>query len=124
MTSGKRLGGPREGGPRAALAPLVRAGKRGAVLCLHVQPGASGDALVGVHGTSLKVRVRAPAVSGKANEALLHLLSAELGVPLASLGLTAGAGAREKRVRFEAMSVQELQDRLFGALSRRAERSV
>jgi len=98
------------------LARLVDAGKDGAVLRVHVQPGASGDGITGVHGHSLKVRVRAPATSGRANEAVITLLAKELGVPVTALTLTAGASSRDKRVRFGGFSVAELENRLEGAL--------
>jgi len=98
------------------LAGLVDAGKDGAVLRVHVQPGASGEGIAGVHGNALKVRVRAPATSGRANEAVLTLLAKELGVPVAALTLTAGASSRDKRVRFGGLSAEELEKRLAGAL--------
>jgi uncharacterized protein len=95
---------------------LVDAGKDGAVLRLHVQPGASSDGIAGVHGNALKVRVRAPATSGRANESVIALLAKELGVPAAALALTAGASSRDKRVRFSGLSAAELEKRLAGAL--------
>lgn len=95
---------------------LVDAGKDGAVLRVHVQPGASGDGIAGAYGNSLKVRVRAPATSGRANEAVITLLAKELGVPATALTLTAGASSRDKRVRFAGFSAAELEKRLAGAL--------
>lgn len=44
------------------LAGLVEAGTDGVVLRVHVQPGARGEGIAGVHGNALKVRVRAPAI--------------------------------------------------------------
>jgi uncharacterized protein YggU (UPF0235/DUF167 family) len=61
------------------------------------------DGVMGAHGNALKLRVQAPAVSGKANEAVLRLLAREFGSPPASLSLTAGeyvegqAGAVRRR---------------------------
>jgi hypothetical protein len=98
------------------LARLVEAGKDGAVLRVHVQPGASGEGIAGAHGDALKVRVRAPATSGKANEAVLSLLAKQLGVPAAVLTITGGASSRDKRVRFAGLSAAELEERLAGAL--------
>jgi hypothetical protein len=102
--------------PTPDLAGLVDAGKDGAVLRVHVQPGASGEGIAGVHGDALKVRVRAPATSGRANEAVLSLLAKELGVPAAVLTITGGASSRDKRVRFAGISAAELEERLAGAL--------
>jgi uncharacterized protein (TIGR00251 family) len=98
------------------LAGLVVAGKDGAVLRVHVQPGASGEGIAGVHGNALKVRVRAPATSGRANEAVLALLAKELDVPATALTLTGGASSRDKRVRVAGLSAAELEKRLGATL--------
>jgi hypothetical protein len=116
VEEGKEAGEP----PGAKLADLVEAGKRGTVLRAHVEPGAAREGLAGVHGRSLKVRVRAPAVSGKANEAVLRLLAQELGVAACGLMLTSGVTSREKRVRFDSLSPAELCERLASALARNA----
>jgi len=100
----------------ADLAGLVDSGKDGAVLRVHVQPGARGEGIAGVHGNALKVRVRAPATSGRANEAVLTLLAKELGVPAATLALTSGASSRDKRVLFAGLSAAELEKRLAGTM--------
>ncbi len=100
----------------ADLAGLVDAGTDGAVLRVHVQPGASREGIAGVHGNALKVRVRAQATSGRANEAVLTLLAKELGVPATVLTLTGGASSRDKRVRFAGLSAAELEKRLAATL--------
>ena len=62
------------------------------------------------------MRVREPATSGRANEAVLSLLAKELGVPTAALTVTAGASSRDKRVRFAGLSAAELAKRLAAVL--------
>jgi len=62
------------------------------------------------------VRVRAPATSGRANDAVLTLLSKELGVPATALTLTGGASSRDKRVRIAGLSARELEKRLAATL--------
>jgi uncharacterized protein len=104
------------GRPAQELAGLVDAGKDGAVLRVHVQPGASGDGIAGVHGNALKIRVRALARSGRANTAVITLLAKELGVPARALSLTSGASSRDKRVQFSGLSAAEFEKRLVGAL--------
>ncbi len=98
------------------LAGLVEAGNDGAVLRVHVQPGARGEGIAGMHGNALKVRVRAPATSGRANEAVLTLLARELDVPATALTLAGGASSRDKRVRFDGLSAAELEKRLAATL--------
>jgi uncharacterized protein (TIGR00251 family) len=68
------------------------------VLALHVQPGARRTAVVGVHGTRLKIAVACPPTEGRANAALLEFLAARLGIARSALALLSGASARDKRV--------------------------
>lgn len=91
---------------------LFDVGKEAMVLRVHLLPGAGREAVVGTHGDALKVRVVAPPVSGRANEALLGLLARQLGVERASLEITSGATARAKRVRIAGIGEGELEKRL------------
>lgn len=78
---------------------LFDAAADGCVLRLHVQPGAGRDAVAGVHGDALKVRVRARPHGGEANAAVLAFLARALDVPKTSLVLLSGDRSRAKRVR-------------------------
>ncbi|MDO8931715.1 MAG: DUF167 family protein [Rhodocyclaceae bacterium] len=71
----------------------------GVVLTLHIQPGAKRSEVAGTHGDALKIRLAAPPVDGKANEALIAFLAKALGVPKAHVDLVAGQTSRAKRVR-------------------------
>jgi uncharacterized protein (TIGR00251 family) len=71
------------------------------VLALHVQPGASRTEAAGRHGQALKLRLAAPPVDGKANEALRAFLADAFGVPLRSVTLVRGETSRAKVVRIE-----------------------
>ena len=68
---------------------------------VHVQPRASSNEVVGLHGTALKVRLQAPPVEGAANEALVALFADRLGVPKRSVRVVAGATSRCKLVEIE-----------------------
>jgi uncharacterized protein (TIGR00251 family) len=74
------------------------------VLALHVQPGAKSTEIAGVHGDALKLRLAAPPVEGRANDALLRFLADAFGVPLRQVTLVRGAGSRQKLVRIDAPS--------------------
>ena len=67
-------------------------------LRIRAQPGARQTEVRGMHGDSLKVRVRARAIEGAANQALLEFLAGELQVPPARCELVSGEKHREKRV--------------------------
>lgn len=86
--------------------------KDGMVLRVHVQPGAGREAIIGTHGDALKVRVVAPPVSGRANEAVLSLLAHEFAVDPASLEITSGAASRLKRVKFSGIDADDFEKRL------------
>ena len=68
------------------------------ILDLHVQPGAARSEFAGMHGDRIKVRLAAPAVDGRANEALIDFLAGHYKVPKRSVRITAGLKSRRKRV--------------------------
>jgi len=68
------------------------------VLDLHVQPGAKRTEFAGAHGDRLKVRLAAPPVDGKANDALVEFLAGHYGVPRRNVTIEAGLTSRQKRV--------------------------
>jgi uncharacterized protein (TIGR00251 family) len=80
-------------------APWYRWDGEDLLLAVHVQPGARADRIDGCHGDRLKIRISAPPVDGKANDHLLRHLAGLFDVPLRSVSLLSGAGARAKRVR-------------------------
>ena len=69
------------------------------VLRIYVQPRASRDEIVGLYGASLKVRITAPPVDGKANEHLLKFLAKEFGVTPNQIVITTGTQGRHKQLR-------------------------
>lgn len=71
----------------------------GWLLSLHIQPGARKTEIAGLYDGALKLRLAAPPVDGKANEALLHYLAERLGLPRRALELKSGATSRRKLVR-------------------------
>jgi uncharacterized protein (TIGR00251 family) len=60
------------------MAGVVNNTDAGALIEVWVVPGASQSSIVGVHGSSLKIRVSSPAEGGKANQEVARLLSKEL----------------------------------------------
>jgi uncharacterized protein (TIGR00251 family) len=67
-------------------------------LTLHVQPGAKHSNIAGLHGDALKIRLAAPPIEGRANEALLKYLAELFAVPLRQIELKQGAQSRHKVV--------------------------
>ena len=82
------------------------------VFVVRVTPRAGRDEVVGWRDDELRVRLRAPPVDGRANEALIRLLAKLLDVPPSSLELVSGDSARVKRLRVEGLTGAEVRQRL------------
>jgi hypothetical protein len=67
-------------------------------LTLHIQPGAKRTEVAGLHGNALKIRLSAPPIEGRANEALLRFVAESFAVPLRQVELKQGGQSRHKVV--------------------------
>lgn len=65
-------------------------------LTLHIQPGAKKTEVAGLHGEALKIRLAAPPVDGKANEALIKFVAETLRLPKSAVSLKSGQSSRHK----------------------------
>lgn len=65
-------------------------------LTLHIQPGAKKTEFAGLHGDALKIRLAAPPVDGKANDALIKFIADFVGTSRTSVGLKSGHTSRRK----------------------------
>ncbi len=75
------------------------------ILTLHVQPGAKRSEVTGLHGDALKIRLAAPPIEGRANEALLRFIAELFAVPLRNVELLRGAQSRHKMVKISGSAV-------------------
>jgi uncharacterized protein (TIGR00251 family) len=75
---------------------------------VRVQPRASKDEIAGEMGGALKVRLRAPAVEGRANEALVEFLAELLKTPRSAVRLLGGERSRTKRVEIRGVTRQQI----------------
>lgn len=76
----------------------------GVVLPVRAQPGARREGVQGEHNGALKVSVAAPPEDGKANQAILAVLRASLGLKRGQVELIAGPTSRDKRVLLRGVS--------------------
>jgi uncharacterized protein (TIGR00251 family) len=72
------------------------------VLQVQIQPRAKSDAIVGVTGGRLKIRLTAPPVEGRANEHLVAYLAGLFGVPRRQVVLERGETSKWKQLRIHA----------------------
>ena len=75
------------------------------VIAIHAQPGAKRTEVAGPHGEALKIRVAAPALEDRANDALVAFLAERFGVPRRNVTLLSGHKSREKRFRIAGSAV-------------------
>ncbi|EGR3222225.1 DUF167 family protein YggU [Vibrio parahaemolyticus] len=72
------------------------------VLKLYIQPKASRDKIVGLHGEELKIAITAPPVDGKANAHLIKYLAKQFKVAKGLITIEKGELGRHKQVRIQA----------------------
>lgn len=87
---------------------------RGISFAVKVVAGASKSMIVGPEEKFLKIRLAAPAVDGKANLALIELLSRVLRVSKSSIKIRSGLTSRRKLVQVENSNATALQEILEG----------
>ncbi|HIQ52456.1 MAG TPA: YggU family protein [Pseudomonas pachastrellae] len=68
------------------------------LLDCHLQPGAKRAEFAGQHGERLKIRISAPPVDGKANDALIRFLADAFAVSRQQVSLLSGQSSRQKRL--------------------------
>ena len=76
---------------------------------VRVQPRASRDEIGGEWQDALKVRLTAPPVDDRANDALRRLLAARLKVPLSAVRIASGERSRTKRVEIYGVAAAEIR---------------
>ncbi len=93
-------------------------GQKGSALAVRVTPRASRNEISGIldDGT-VKIRLTAPPVEGKANAALVDFLSALLGVPKSSIEVVAGKTGRDKLISILDMDAETVHQHIIRNLA-------
>ena len=81
-------------------------------LTIKAIPNAPRSEVVGWLGAALKIKVHAPALDGRANEALCAYLASELGLPSRAVTLAQGEKSRQKVLRVEGLSLANVKAKL------------
>ncbi|HEY58257.1 MAG TPA: DUF167 domain-containing protein [Anaerolineae bacterium] len=89
-------------------------GRRGAALAIRVTPRARRNEVAEVlNDGTIRIRLTAPPVEGKANKALIQFLSKILDVPSSRISIVAGETGRDKLVSILDMEPEEAQRRIL-----------
>jgi len=79
------------------------------VFAVRVQPSSSRDEVSGEWEGSLKIRLQAPPLEGRANEALCRFLAEILKIPASAVRILSGERSRTKRVEIRGVTAAQIQ---------------
>ena len=82
-------------------------------LAIRVQPRAKRTEVAGERGEAIVIKVNAPPVDGKANEAVCRLIAQRLGVPSRDVRIVRGERARDKVVRIDGVDAEAARAKLL-----------
>jgi hypothetical protein len=66
---------------------------------VQIQPRSSKDQIVGLHNGRLKIKISAPPVDGKANQALIEFIAKALGVSKSKVEIVKGHSSKLKTLK-------------------------
>lgn len=93
-------------------------GKKGAALAIRVTPRSRRNEVSGIlHDGTVKIRLTAPPVEGKANQALVSFLAKILGTSKSKIEIVAGTTGRDKLVSVLDMDADTVHERILEKLS-------
>jgi uncharacterized protein (TIGR00251 family) len=94
-----------------------RDGKKGVAIAVRVVPRAKRDEVSAVlpDGT-VRIRIKAPPVDGKANKGLIKFLSSLLKVPKRNIEIVGGETSRNKLVAILDVNHQEVDEKITSSI--------
>ncbi len=78
---------------------------------VEAQPNARQNAVVGLQNGVLKLKIAAPPIGGKANDALVRFLAELLDIPKSDLAVEKGQSSRHKTVSVRGLTQEQLDRR-------------
>ncbi len=91
---------------------FYEAKRDGIILRVHLQPRAKKNEIVGIHGDSIKIRLKAPPVDGKANEEARRFLAKVLGIKRQQVILKTGTTSRSKSFLIKDVDLNTIEKKL------------
>ncbi len=103
------------------MTPALTTTSDGVAFRVKCRPGSPSTRERGLHDGALRVDVAAPPEDGAANDALIRWLAKTLGLPRASISISAGASSREKSLRISGITKADAEARFQLAFERRGD---
>lgn len=88
--------------------PMLEQSERGVIITVKAHAGARQNAILGERNGALRIAVTAAPEKGKANRAIIELLSKTLGVPKSAIELIAGDMSPQKRFLIAAATLESV----------------
>jgi hypothetical protein len=96
----------------------LHGGQKGAALAIRVTPRSSKNEISEVlHDGTIRIRLIAPPVEGKANDALITFLSDVLDIPRSNIEIVAGETGRDKLVSILGLDAEAVHSRILNHLA-------
>lgn len=93
-------------------------GKKGAALAIRVTPRMAKNEISEIlNDGTIKIRLTAPPVDGKANEALIEFLAKILGINNSKIEIVAGLTGRDKLVTITDMDTETVHAKIINHLA-------
>jgi len=83
-------------------------------IAVRLQPKASQNEITGEKGGVIQIRVTAPPVDGKANDALIKFVAKKLGIARSEITLVRGERGREKLLEIRGPKAADARKKLLG----------
>ena len=90
----------------------MKESSEGLQVAIWLLPRGAQEKIIGVQNQRLKIKVRAPAVENKANEALQLFLSKKLGVAKRQIQITKGLHAKQKTILIRGLSKKRFLEQM------------
>lgn len=88
--------------------------EKGVLLKVHITPNSAKNHTAGFYGDSLNIKIKAPAVDGKANKALISFLADLISVKKSQIKIISGEKSRNKILLITAVN-KEFVHRIFNS---------
>jgi len=82
-------------------------GKGSVTIKVFIQPRASRNRFVGIHGGELKFAITAPPVENAANKMICRIIAEILSVPMSNAEIISGTSSRHKLISVKGRTVME-----------------
>ncbi|MGO9147973.1 MAG: DUF167 domain-containing protein [Desulfomonilia bacterium] len=83
-----------------------------AIISCRVQPNSAREGTGEIKNAAVVIHLNAPAVEGKANDALIKFLSKRLGISKSRISIIKGERSRNKLVAVEGLRIEEIEHSL------------